>query len=350
MASGSQEPSPRNVAVALAEALTVNPDQVQVSDPASDSGVDMILQVGKHRFLAQYRSVGSAAAIGTALEALGQAQRSAPGMTPLVVVPYMGEAGRKRCEDAGVAWLDLSGNARIKAPGLVVRLDGRPNRFTRPGRPASVFAPKAARITRELLIHAGQDLTQGELAEVTGMDKGYTSRLVRRLERDHLIVRAEPGRFRASDPSLLLDAWREDYAFSKHAILRGHVPARSGEDLLRRLGEQLREHGIACAATGLGAAWLYTRFAAFRTVTWYLEEEPSSELLQAISFTEEPRGANVWLAVPNDEGVFHGAQDVDGIRCVHPVQVYLDLQGHPERAGEAAARLREELLTWRPRA
>jgi hypothetical protein len=48
--------------------------------------------------------------------------------------------------------------------------------------------------------------------------------------------------------------------------------------------------------------------------------------------------------VPNDEGVFDGAKFVDGIRCVHPVQAYLDLKDHPERSTEAAAELRRKIL------
>ena len=49
------------------------------------------------------------------------------------------------------------------------------------------------------------------------------------------------------------------------------------------------------------------------------------------------------LVVPNDEGVFHGAEIVDGIRCVHPVQAYVDLKDHPERAPEAASEIRRHL-------
>ena len=66
-----------------------------------------------------------------------------------------------------------------------------------------------------------------------------------------------------------------------------------------------------------------------------------------MSFREDPQGANVWLVLPNDDGVFHGADEQDGLRCVHPVQVYLDLEGHTERAQEAADHLRAELLNWR---
>ncbi|MCX6924806.1 MAG: type IV toxin-antitoxin system AbiEi family antitoxin [Verrucomicrobia bacterium] len=34
----------------------------------------------------------------------------------------------------------------------------------------------------------------------------------------------------------------------------------------------------------------------------------------------------------------------EGISCVHPVQVYLDLKNHPERSTEAAQALRQNIL------
>jgi hypothetical protein len=85
----------------------------------------------------------------------------------------------------------------------------------------------------------------------------------------------------------------------------------------------------------------------FRLATFFLSKEPGEKLLKAIGFREDERGANVWLVVPNDDAVFMGAKEVDGIRCVHPLQAYLDLTAHPERAAEAAAELRKRLLTWK---
>jgi hypothetical protein len=61
----------------------------------------------------------------------------------------------------------------------------------------------------------------------------------------------------------------------------------------------------------------------------------------------EPKGANVWLVVPNDVGVFDGVETKEGTACVHPVQAYVDLLRHPERAKEAAAELRTRMLRWR---
>ena len=100
------------------------------------------------------------------------------------------------------------------------------------------------------------------------------------------------------------------------------------------------------AATALPAAWLWTRYAGFRLSTVYLSKPPSAALKKELSFREEARGANTWLVVPNDDGVFDGVELVDGIRCVHPVQAYVDLKDHPERATEAAEELRRR-LQWR---
>lgn len=189
-------------------------------------------------------------------------------------------------------------------------------------------------------------MSQRQIAQATDMDEGFTSRIVAKLLDDGLAIRDLEGSIRPSDPDLLLDAWSEDYEFSKHQVLRGHIAARSGDELLNRLAEQLRDLGVDHAATGLAAAWHLTRFAGFRMVSLYLSKEPGPELLAEMSFRPDPRGANVWLVVPNDEGVFHGSRVEDGLRCVHPVQIYLDLKDHPERAEEAAEHLRTRLLKW----
>jgi hypothetical protein len=125
------------------------------------------------------------------------------------------------------------------------------------------------------------------------------------------------------------------------------VVARSGDALLRFTGDILAEQGIEHAATGLAAAWALTRFAAFRITTVYVPADPSPVLLDRLGYREDERGANLWLVVPNDPGVFQGAIQKDGIRCAHPVQVYVDLKDHPERAPEAAERLRADFLTGR---
>ena len=319
--------------------------ETHADDP---SGADLIVAAVGQTFVVEVNKSTGAAPIAAASRKVRElAKRFRRRVVPLLAVPFMGEVGRRLCEEAGVGWMDLSGNARILAPGIRVIVDGRPNRFRSAGRPQNTFAPKSARVIRWLLIHASESLTQRQIARATDMTEGYVSRIVGRLDREGYLVREESGAVRPKDPALLLDAWREVYQFSKHTIHQGHVAARSGDALLQFVGDTLLEQGIEHAATGLAGAWALTRFAAFRIATLYLPTDPSPALLDRLGCREEPRGANLWLVVPNDAGVFQGAVEKDGVRCVHPVQVYLDLKEHPERAPEAAEHLRTELLTWR---
>jgi hypothetical protein len=216
--------------------------------------------------------------------------------------------------------------------------------FRRAGRPSTAFSPKSARIARRMLMEPTRYFRQQDLARETGLDEGFTSRIVGKLEDDGLLVRAKDRTVRFRDAHLALDAWAEVYDFRKHAILPGHVTTRTSEDLLRRFAKAFETRKCRYAATGLGAAWLLAPFAGFRIVTFFVEERPSDALFHEIGFRDEPTGANVWLVVPNDEGVFAGAAAKDGVVCAHPVQVYLDLLGHPERAKEAAEELRSRLF------
>lgn len=329
----------------LVELLGLASSEIEVREQPELPYGDAVVELGGFTFALEWKGSGDLASISAAARKVGSRALVQAGRSiPLVAVPFMGPAGRELCEKAEVGWLDLSGNARIFAPGLRVRMEGQPNRFKRPGRPSSVFAPKSARIARWLLMHLNQPMSQRQIACATDMDEGFTSRITAKLAADDLVLREKDGTIRVRDPGLLLDAWRQDYKFSKHQVLRGHVPARSGEALLRRLADQLQSQSIRHAATGLGAAWLLNRFAAFRLVTVYLTEFPSPELLRSLGFVEDVPGANTWLVIPNDEGVLHGETVLEGISCVHPVQIYLDLEGHPERASEAAQQLRSELF------
>ncbi len=264
----------------------------------------------------------------------------------LLVVPYMGEVGARLCQEADVSWIDLSGNAHIDTESVFVHVEGRANEFKRPGRPSNIFAPKSSRISRFLLQHSHEYFTQRELAEATDLGDGYTSKIVRRLEEMELIKRKGSRKVGVSDPDLLLDAWWETYDFSKHSIIRGTVAARHSRELLERLIEPLRDLDGSIAATGLAAAWMMTRFASFRITTFYIERSPPEDWKRSIGLREDPKGANLWLVVPNDHGVFQGSTQIEGVPCVHPVQTYLDLKGHPERSEEAANSIRHELLTW----
>jgi hypothetical protein len=327
--------------------LEIPRSDVNVVPQQGKIGPGFLVIASGYHFLVECKSTAARAPLLMALQQISEIKDSfKKDAIPLIVVPYMGKSGINFCQDHDLSWIDLSGNAHIKAPKLLIHVEGRQNQFKTVGRPANIFAPKSARIVRQLLIEPEKAYTQRELSQVTGLDEGHTSRIVRRLEELNLIDRDDQGSLRSSDPDQLIDAWLETYDFYRHQIIKGHIAARSGEELLKRMSQTLAEQQIDYAATGLAGAWQYTHFAMFRLATFFLADSPGKSLFDLLHFREDDRGANTWLVVPNDNGVFHGSSARDDIVCVHPVQIYLDLKGHPERAKEAAVMVRQKSLKW----
>jgi hypothetical protein len=342
----SEKQAAAEIVDVLADLLGSSPKKIR-SQAAAANGYDYSISVPDHRFLVKYKKSASAGPLAVAVDHLKKCVggNQDKGL-PLIVVPFMGQVGRELCDKSDISWLDLSGNAKIIAPGLRIRVEGRPNKFTDRGRPPNIFAAKSSRVARQLLLNPKQSQTQAELARQTGLGDGYVSKIVRRLEQEQYLNINSDGGVRPRDPDLMLDAWLDAYDFTRHRIIKGHVPTRSGDELIQRTAKSFSREKLEYAATGLSAAWLLTNFAAFRLVTLYVPEMPSRSFLKQIEFSDEPKGANLWLVIPDDEGVFHGGQKHGGIECVSPVQTYLDLKAQPERAKDAAVELRRKLLNW----
>jgi len=331
-------------AVTELEELVGSPASFEVAPAGLDQRPDAIVRLGKDTFIIEARRSVSSSSVASAIQQI----RSYVGTfdaTPLLVVTYMPPSARDLAARHGVSWLDLSGNAHLRTPHTLIRIEGKPNRFISRGRPATPFAPKSSRVARWFLTHPEARISQQEISDATQVDPGQVSRIARRLMEDSLLRRTTEGRLYVPDPYLLLDAWRSEYKFEKHQIVRGHLSMSSADQGLRHIASALKSHGLKYAATGLAGAWLLRRYAGFRLVTVYVEHRVPDGALGPIGFHEEERGANVWFVIPNDAGYMTDTSTVEGIECAHPVQVYLDLAGQPERSEEAAEDLRPRLFS-----
>jgi len=312
---------------------------------ASGSQADARLEVFNHRFLVEFRPSATTTSVSSAIEKLKQAEKTEEEqVVPLLVVPFMSGSGKTRCRDAKISWLDLSGNAEIKDRELFILVEGKPNQFKTPGRPRNPFAPKSSRIVRALLEKPTIHYYQKDLVELTDVSKALVSQVVSHLEQERQIRRLEDGSIAVVDPQLLVDEWRDNYSITDHQITRGHVySAGPGTELVSTLGKKLNDMGVNYAFTGLSSAWHYAPFASFRIAAVFVDDPLSIVDSDRLGFSSEPRGANVWFILPNDEGVFWNTVFHQNVRFTSPLQTYLDLKGHPERADEASAEMRSFL-------
>lgn len=290
--------------------------------------------------------------------------------TRLIVAPYLSPGVRERLRTASFTFLDLTGNARIelRRPGLFVETRGAdvdPDRKARP--PRTLRGPKAGRIVRAL-IDSKKSPGVRELAERTGVDAGYVSRILSLLDREALIERqaAPPviqsqsgpktasihrsrSRSRGSriarrksgpiahvDWPALLRRWAEAAPLQSRGAQATCLEPRGLGTFVSRLGGLTVRYAI----TGTLAAARYAAVAPPRLATVYVDNIERS--IGEIPLRVAERGSNVLLIEPIDEGVFVGATIQDGRSYVAPSQAAADLLTSPGR-GPAEA---DELIAW----
>lgn len=335
----------RKVPGLLAELLDEADAELTTEEPQPGSRIDLLARDGRGRMWAiEFKGMSGPGQVDQAarqLKALDDVDA-----IPLLVVPFMSEAGAETAERAALNWIDLSGNASIRDEGLRVRVQGKPAELRSPGRRSSPFAPKSARVSRAFLLEPERWWRQRDLVATTRLDDGNVSRIVRRLDEAALLERRDKE-LRPRDPDLLLDAWAQEYRFDRHDSITAHVSG-SGIEVARNLAENLHKRQVKHAFTGLPAAWAIDRFARFRLNTVYVDGDPR-DVVEQLGIRRGSKGANVQILGPDDAGVLAGEQERDGLTCVSTVQIYLDLLYLPERAKEAARYLREHHLDWHGR-
>jgi hypothetical protein len=255
----------------------------------------------------------------------------------LVVSPYLSPAVCERLVEAGLNYLDLTGNAwlALRKPGLFIRTQGAsvdPNPKTRPSR--SLRGDKAGRIVRALI---GSKTPPGvrELAERTDIDAGYVSRVLSLLDKEALVER-DQGRLSRVDWPRLLRRWAEEVPLDSRGVQTLCLEPRGFADLKKKL----RESELTYALTGTLAIQNTAPIAPARLAVVYVAD--AERVLKELMLRRQDAGANVMLIEPSDFSLFTEAIKLDGDLCVPLAQAAADLLTSPGR-GPAEA---EELITW----
>jgi hypothetical protein len=274
-------------------------------------------------------------------EVRAYAQETA-GAIPVVVLPQLTRSLRQVASELGLNWVDFAGNAEIDAAPIYVRIHGQRQQTPQRSPRLNPFSGRSLNLVRVLLVHSDRRWRQKELVAASGLSQPRSSKVLSALEDQGLVAREGDGTFRVVDVEGLLDAWSDSYRYDRQDIVRVHATG-DGIKLARELGDRLDELDVTHWFTGLPAAWAYTHFARFRLVSVFVSADPEI-IAEDLRLRPTDRGENIHLLAAAEQRLEIGHARPDGIRCVHPTQVYVDLLGLPERAPEAAARLREAVF------
>jgi hypothetical protein len=159
-----------------------------------------------------------------------------------------------------------------------------------------------------------------------------------------------PVRVAVPDPDALLDAWwiTTDLVCETEMLL-GYVPNVSGPELLQRVAQHFAAAGVDFAATGYAAAWLQGLMSRFPTLTLYVRARPEWQVLWDLGMLNQVRPDlpyNLALLTPRERDPFRTATPVQGIPCVPPLRLYLDLKAEPGPSHLLADVVRSRHLAW----
>jgi len=145
-------------------------------------------------------SVGQPRQIRETITRLADVRRELPAAYPIVVADYVSPQSAALLKRSGLGYLDLSGNCYLSFDHVLIEKDGKPNLrpSTRPLR--SLFAPRATRVTRVLLVDPQHAWRLEELAKSADVSLGHAHNVVKRLEDLSWVERDEHQRFRLSRP------------------------------------------------------------------------------------------------------------------------------------------------------
>jgi DNA-binding Lrp family transcriptional regulator len=264
---------------------------------------------------------------------------------PVLAAPYLSPERQALCRDSGIFFIDLSGNVHIAYRSFYIERVGFHNKYPEKRRRRGPFSDKASLILRELLKNRNRQWGIRELAQKIALDPGYVSRMAKSLEESGYAARIN-RKLRIRSPKEILDDWVRAYDFKKNELNQFFIQASNVESIVQRLREIKISRKRNYALSVQAGASLVTPHAVYKEVHMYVEDWKGINFFKKeLNLKDAAQGANLVLMLPYyKHSVFYDCREIDGLRVVSDIQLYLDLYGYPVRGREQAAYLFDKRL------
>ncbi len=320
--------------------------QESIDASVGDTTVDVLVRfrIGTEEkaLICEARPLGQPRHLREAITRLREVRRQVPGAYPVVAAPYVSPQSALLVRQNGAGYIDLSGNCYLAFDNVLIEKEGRPN--ARPlRRPLkALFAPRASRVVRALLVERERAWRLEELGRAVEVSLGHAHNVVKRLEDLDWVERGRDGRYRLARPGELLDAWRDEYTYRVNASSAFVAPV-DRRRVMEALARHATELGVSYAFTLHAGASLIGPHVRVSTVHCYVAGDMDA-LARALGLQAVEGEGSVYLMTPYDRGVFYAPVVKAGFRVVSLPQLYVDLYRHERRGREQAEKLRRDAM------
>jgi len=259
---------------------------------------------------------------------------------PVLVAPHLSSKRQALCRKNSIYFIDLSGNVYLSYRSFYIEKVGFQNIFPEKRQRRSPFSDKASLILRELLISGQHRWGIREIAHKIDLDPGYVSRMAKALENRKYVSRID-GKLKIRSADEILDDWVRAYELRNNELHRFFCMATNAHEILNRLRELQTPSDIKYGLSVQAGASLVAPHAFYKEVHIYVEDKRGIEFFRnEMELKDSAKGANLILMLPYyRHSVFYDSREIDGLKVVSDLQLYLDLYGYPVRGREQAEHL-----------
>lgn len=311
-------------------------DVSQSESSSSVSGADSLMIVvapdgSAAKFCVTVKTTVAARDIPTLRERCGQSMTQVPGSGCVVVTRYLAPTDRRRLDDAGICYIDATGNIKVRSSSPALFLSDRgtdSDPWRGPGRPRGTLKGEPAAKVVRALVDLPDPWRVSDLARTSRASVGSVYRVMQFLEEHELAKRRPDGQFLVPDWSALLRRWSDDYQLLRTNTVTRWIAPRGLSDLLDTVREDRQADYVV---TGSVAAAAWASYAPARSAMVYVRNVERTAASWGLRETEA--GANVLLIEPAYPVVMDRAiTALEGLTVARPAQVAADLLTGPGRA------------------
>jgi len=265
---------------------------------------------------------------------------------PIIVAPYISLRSAEICRQNQVGFVDFEGNVFLSFDNILIDKRVRERNAVEKKELVEIFSPGATRIIRVLLEDKKERWLISELSKEANVSLGYTSEVLNALINQGYIDRQIRKGFQLKDKTSLLDRWASVYNITQNKILNLYTFEKDFSSLLKKIGSISESLKLICGLTLFSAASFVAPYIA-RFSDIYLYVKGDIEIWKKeLDLREVESGANFFLLIPYDEGIFYGLKKIEGIPVIGNIQLYLDLFKYPARGREQAEYLRQQIIKF----
>ncbi|MFH2070994.1 MAG: type IV toxin-antitoxin system AbiEi family antitoxin [Elusimicrobiota bacterium] len=259
----------------------------------------------------------------------------------IIGVPYISDDSAKICKENNIGYIDLAGNCFINYEKIYIERKNYPNGNIKKRSLRSIFTPKASRILRVMLCNPKKYWQVQELSEEAKISLGQAFKVKEKLLNLEY-AKEENKMISLNKPEDLLSKWSENYSFRKNKLY-DYFSFGEPKGTERKIAEYCKKNNIVYALTLFSGADLIAPYTRYTRAFIYIKEN-IPEIATSLELKPVDSGPNITILEPYDDGIFYGLQEINGMRVVCNIQLYLDLVNYKGRGEETGKFLFEQKI------